>query len=103
MSHSSIRALLKGKYNRIGGKSATLTALQIALGMQARQTDRSESLKGFVRRGQPYAIVSVSIRNKGRDSYRHSVYGDVITIDRKIMASGASSRGWRASNSGSSA
>lgn len=78
------------------GKSATLQALQCALGVKASQTGRSANQKGFVRTGADEAIVRVTLWNipyDGRDAFRHDVYGDTITVERRISATGPGS-GW---------
>ena len=35
--------------------------------------------------------VSVQLRNRGSDAFKHSEYGDSITIERRITADGGSS------------
>jgi hypothetical protein len=76
------------------GKSATLQALQCALGARATRTGRATSAKGFVREGAAEAIVRVTLWNcpyKGHDAFQHELYGDEITVERRIGASGQGS------------
>lgn len=40
----------------IGGKSAVLTAITLALGGKASLTGRGNGLKSFIREGQRYAV-----------------------------------------------
>lgn len=76
------------------GKSATLQALQCALGARAARTGRAAAAKGFVREGAAEAIVRVTLWNrpyKGHDAFQHELYGDEITVERRIAASGQGS------------
>lgn len=69
------------------GKSATLQAIQACLGVKASKTGRATSLKGFIRSGAHEAIIRVTLWNKpyaGFDSFQHDVYGDTITVERRI-------------------
>lgn len=73
------------------GKSATLQALQCALGVDARKTGRATSQKGFVREGAHEAIIRVTIWNKpyfGKDAFQHDRYGDTLTVERRISRTG---------------
>lgn len=75
------------------GKSATLQALQCCLGVQARKTGRATSQKGFIRTGAHEAVVRVTVWNKpyaGKEAFQHEVYGDWITVERRISQSSAS-------------
>jgi len=76
------------------GKSATLQALQCALGVDARKTGRATSQKGFIRTGAHEAIIKVTIWNKpyfGKDAFQHDRYGDTITVERRISRAASSS------------
>lgn len=76
------------------GKSATLQALQCALGVDARKTGRATTQKGFVRTGAHEAIIRVTIWNKpyfGKDAFQHERYGDTITVERRISRAASSS------------
>lgn len=74
--------------NNGSGKSAILTALIVALGGNAQATNRGSSLKGFVKEGESSADLSITLRNKGKDSYKPEVYGDAIIVDLKITREG---------------
>ncbi|KZV95368.1 P-loop containing nucleoside triphosphate hydrolase protein [Exidia glandulosa HHB12029] len=74
----------------IGGKSAVLSGLTIALGGKATWTGRGSGLKSFIREGQSAAEVTVGIRNRGEDAFRPEVFGETINVTRTILAQGAS-------------
>jgi chromosome segregation ATPase len=76
------------------GKSATLQALQCALGVEARKTGRATSQKGFIRTGAHEALIRVKLSNKpycGKDAFQHETYGDFIIVERRISRTGTSS------------
>lgn len=99
----------KGKNG--SGKSAVLTGIVVALGERASATCRGQSIKGifryvfscvdklinvhylipldFVKTGKSKAVVSVTLINKGKGSYKRNTFGDTITIERTINASGS--------------
>ncbi len=98
----------------LGGKSAVLTALIVALGGKAHATNRGSSLKGFVKEGERYdtypdfsacsrslfivshtvfvsdssADVSITLKNRGRDAYKPEVFGLSIIVDLRISSEG---------------
>jgi chromosome segregation ATPase len=74
-----------------GGKSAILTGIVVALGGKARSTERGSSLKQFIKTGEKMAEVTVTLRNRGSESYRPEEYGDSITIVRQIKDDGTGS------------
>ena len=45
----------------VGGKSAVLTAITVALGGKATSTGRGSGLRAFIREGQPYVPFSLDI------------------------------------------
>jgi chromosome segregation ATPase len=67
-----------------GGKSAIQAALVLALGGKAKDTERATTLAGLIRQGEKEAKITVYIRNKGDEAYRHNVFGDYIRIIRTI-------------------
>lgn len=73
------------------GKSAIMTGLVVALGGRASQTSRGLSVKNFVKKGCRSGQVSVQLRNRGSDAFKHSEYGDSIIIERRITTDGGSS------------
>ncbi|KAI0081596.1 P-loop containing nucleoside triphosphate hydrolase protein [Panus rudis PR-1116 ss-1] len=75
----------------IGGKSAVLSALTVALGGKAATTGRGNGLKSFIREGQSAAEVTVVLKNQGEEAYRHNDYGDSIVITRRFTKDGSSS------------
>ncbi|KAA3460430.1 structural maintenance of chromosomes protein 6B-like [Gossypium australe] len=85
MCHSSLEIELGEWVNFItGGKSAILTALCIAFGCRARETQRASKLKEFIKTGCSYATVQVDIKNEGVDSFKPEIFGDTIIIERRI-------------------
>lgn len=75
------------------GKSAILTGILVALGGKASSTNRGNSLKSLVKEGKQAAQVTLEIKNKGDEAFKHSLYGDAIIIERRINADGGGS--WR--------
>jgi len=73
------------------GKSSILAALMVALGSRAGITSRGQSLKSLIKNGKRVGEVAVTLRNSGTDAYRRDVYGDSITIKRKLTLEGANS------------
>ncbi|XP_047984935.1 structural maintenance of chromosomes protein 6-like [Leguminivora glycinivorella] len=73
------------------GKSAILTALVVGLGGRASATNRGNNLHSFIKKGANSASVEIKIRNSSEQAYKHDVYGDYITIERHLNASGGSS------------
>lgn len=74
-----------------GGKSAILTGIVVALGGKARSTERGSSLKQFIKTGEKMAEVTVTLRNRGSESYRPEEYGESITVVRQIKDDGTGS------------
>ncbi|KAL1844122.1 hypothetical protein VTJ49DRAFT_4974 [Mycothermus thermophilus] len=72
------------------GKSAILTAITLCLGGKASSTNRGGSLKSFVKEGCERAILTVKIKNKGQDAYKHDIFGDSVIVERSFTKSGAS-------------
>lgn len=76
------------------GKSAILAAIKICLGSSAKQTGRAGNLKDYIRRDgsntPSSARVQVTLLNGGSDAYKPDVYGDTVTIERRIAGSSGS-------------
>ena len=95
MCHKNLEVDLGPRINFIvgengSGKSAVLTALSVCLGMKKAAKERSDrGMKGFIREGSTQAKVEVSICNIGQDALEPDVYGNVITVERTINATGA--------------
>ncbi len=69
------------------GKSTSLQALQCSLGVKATKHGKNAGLSKLIRTGQDEAVVKVTIWNKptrDHEAFRHDVYGDFITIERRI-------------------
>ncbi|KAF9241146.1 P-loop containing nucleoside triphosphate hydrolase protein [Melanogaster broomeanus] len=77
----------------IGGKSAVLSAITIALGGKANSTGRGNGLKSFVREGQHKAEVTIVLKNQGEEAYKPKEYGKSIVIRRTFNRDGSSA--WR--------
>lgn len=75
----------------LGGKSAVLSALTIALGGKTNSTGRGTGLKSFIREGQTRAKIILRIKNEGPEAYKHDQYGDSIVIERMFTKDGSSS------------
>lgn len=92
MCHSSMQIEFGDSINFItgqngSGKSAILTALCVAFGSRAKSTERAATMKDFIKTGCSSASVSVDIKNQGEDAFKPDVYGDLITIERRITGS----------------
>ena len=72
----------------LGGKSAIMTGIVVALGGNARSTERGKSLKQFIRSGEKSSEIKVHLRNRGVEAYRGDVYGDTIIVERVISSDG---------------
>ncbi|GJN14331.1 hypothetical protein PR202_gb01144 [Eleusine coracana subsp. coracana] len=95
MCHSSLQIELGSHVNFItgqngSGKSAILTALCVAFGCRAKNTQRAASLKDFIKTGCSYAAVIVDINNHGEDAFKPELYGSLIILERRINESSSS-------------
>ncbi|XP_044380774.1 structural maintenance of chromosomes protein 6B [Triticum aestivum] len=95
MCHSSLHIELGEHVNFItgqnaGGKSAILTALCIAFGCRAKNTQRAATIKDFIKTGCSYAAIAVDINNQGEDSFKPDLYGNLIKLERRITESSSS-------------
>jgi chromosome segregation ATPase len=72
-------------------RSAIIAALQISLGMGARQTHRGTNLSSLIRSGaKGDARVAVTIHNTGELAYLPDEFGDSITVERILKHNGSS-------------
>ncbi|XP_050342425.1 structural maintenance of chromosomes protein 6 isoform X2 [Nymphalis io] len=79
-------------YGRNGsGKSAIVTALVVGLGGKAAATRRGHNIQSFIKKGSNFAVLEIKIKNSTQKSYNHEIYGDHITVVRRITTSGVSS------------
>ncbi|KAF8625965.1 hypothetical protein AX17_006690 [Amanita inopinata Kibby_2008] len=74
----------------IGGKSAVLSAITIALGGKSNSTGRGSGLKSFIREGQSVSEITISIKNQGEEAYKPREYGKSIVITRRFTRDGLS-------------
>ncbi|KAF9649912.1 P-loop containing nucleoside triphosphate hydrolase protein [Thelephora ganbajun] len=72
------------------GKSAVLTAITIALGGKAAVTGRGTGLKSFIKEGKQASEVTITLKNRGDEAYKHDIYGDSIIISRRFDIKGSS-------------
>ncbi|KAG9034299.1 Structural maintenance of chromosomes protein 6 [Tulasnella sp. JGI-2019a] len=72
------------------GKSAVLSALQIALGARTYLTGRGTNLKAFIKEGRDEAEIWLKIKNGGPEAFKKDEYGNMIIIYRKIKRDGTS-------------
>ncbi|GAA6051233.1 hypothetical protein JCM3770_005883 [Rhodotorula araucariae] len=70
------------------GKSAVLTGITMALGGNAKATNRGQKGGDLIMEGKTSARCSVRLANKGDEAYQHHIYGDSITIERTINKTG---------------
>ncbi|KAI6042717.1 P-loop containing nucleoside triphosphate hydrolase protein [Pisolithus marmoratus] len=92
MCHPRLRFTFGPQINFIiGGKSAVLSAITIALGGKTISTGRGSGLKSFIREGQNKAEVTITLKNQGEEAYRPMDYGKSIVITRTFTRQGASS------------
>lgn len=70
--------------NNGSGKSAILAALVLGLGAKASATNRSQSMKKFIKTDESFANIQIEIANAGLDAFNPDTYGDRIIIVRHI-------------------
>jgi len=73
------------------GKSSVLQGLVLGLLADSKHTKRYNKLQDFIQKGHNRAIVQVTLKNEGEDSYKKEVYGPSITFQRTINDNGSSS------------
>ncbi|KAL2982790.1 hypothetical protein AAZX31_12G006300 [Glycine max] len=72
------------------GKSTILTALCVAFGCRAKETQRTSTLKDFIKTGATDAVIQVEIQNEGEGAFKPEIYGPVIIVERRISESTSS-------------
>ncbi|GAA6061381.1 hypothetical protein JCM10212_000641 [Sporobolomyces blumeae] len=70
------------------GKSAILTAITMALGGNAKATNRGTKGGDLIMEGKPSARCCVTLANRGEDAFENDVYGNEITIERTMNKTG---------------
>ncbi|GAA5927901.1 uncharacterized protein JCM15063_006030 [Sporobolomyces koalae] len=78
------------------GKSAILTGITMALGGNAKATNRAAKGAELVMEGRTSAKCSVTLANRGKEAFKPDQYGDEITIERSILKAGGG--GYRIKN-----
>lgn len=66
------------------GKSAVITGISVGLGARASDTNRGSSIQDLIKDGRSVAKIQLTFKNKGRDSYKPEIYGDHLTIERRL-------------------
>lgn len=100
MSHNCFEYVLGPNMNIINGKngsgkSAIVAALQIGLNGKVGITERAKKLHELIKHGEDSAIITIKLLNRKPPqtengiveadlTYKHDVYGDIITIERRI-------------------
>ncbi|KAL0575298.1 Structural maintenance of chromosomes protein 6 [Marasmius crinis-equi] len=91
MCHKSLSFTFGPNINFIiGGKSAVLSAITVALGGKTASTGRGSGLKSFIREGQQVAEVTIALKNQGDEAYKPEEYGKSIFITRRFTTQGGS-------------
>ncbi|XP_028414977.1 structural maintenance of chromosomes protein 6-like [Dendronephthya gigantea] len=96
MCHSHLRVPLSPSVNFIigrngSGKSAIMTAIVVGLGGKASNTNRGNSLKGFVKDKCSTAVIRIKLKNCGQDAFKPQEYGEHIIVERRISSDGVGS------------
>lgn len=94
MSHDCFRYDLGPNVNIVNGangsgKSAIVAALQLGLGAKASQTERGSKVDDHIKHNETSAVITIQILNRKQPNafdmtFKHDVYGDVITIERRM-------------------
>lgn len=72
------------------GKSAIVAALQLGLGARPGQTERGNRLDDHIKHNEASAVITIKILNRKIPNaidmtYKHDIYGDIITIERRLV------------------
>ncbi|CAF0962841.1 unnamed protein product [Rotaria sordida] len=82
--HSTPMQIITGANG--SGKSTIANAICLCLGAQARTTGRTSNVQSFIRQGERFAELSITLANEGPEAYKPELYGKEIHIIRKIGA-----------------
>ncbi|KAG6919643.1 hypothetical protein DXG01_003507 [Tephrocybe rancida] len=74
----------------IGGKSAVLSAITVALGGKSNSTGRGNGLKSFIKEGCAASEVTIYLKNQGEEAYKPQEYGKSIIVTRRFTKEGNS-------------
>lgn len=104
MSHDCFQYDLAPNVNFVNGrngsgKSAIIAALQVGLLGSVTVTERAKKLEDLIKHGSNSCIITIKIWNRKPPeaddgvgdsdmTYRHDLYGDVITVERRLYRSG---------------
>ncbi|PKK71439.1 hypothetical protein RhiirC2_659400 [Rhizophagus irregularis] len=86
MCHKFLKVSFGPKINFIIGHNGRIT---VCLGGKANVTNRASNLKSLIREGANVAQITLKLRNRGEDAFRHEIYGDSIIIERRITRDGS--------------
>lgn len=97
MSHECFKYTLGPNVNFIcgqngSGKSAIVAAVQVGLLGSVTVTERARKLEDLIKHGRDSCVITIKILNRipdegstcGTSPYKHDVYGDSITVERRI-------------------
>lgn len=95
MCHTQLTMTFASNVNFIvgkngSGKSAIITALVVGLGGKASSTSRGSSLKTLIKEGNSSASIEITLRNRGNEAYKKEVFGEKITVERRLLSDGQS-------------
>jgi len=72
------------------GKSSVLQGLVLGLLGESKHIKRFSKVSEFIKKDATRAIIQVTLRNTGEDSYKSELYGKSVTFQRTINESGTS-------------
>jgi len=72
------------------GKSSVLQGLVLGLLGESKHIKRFSKVSEFIKKDASRAVIQVTLRNTGEDSYKSELYGKSVTFQRTINESGTS-------------
>ena len=72
------------------GKSSVLQGLVLGLLGESKHIKRFSKVSEFIKKDASRAVIQVTLRNTGEDSYKEELYGKSVTFQRTINESGTS-------------